>query len=422
MSNELNNFEKEVRKAMENYEGPRRDNAWDDLQQRMDAAGSGSASSKAGSSALKFGLLAVVAAAIGFAVNYDWSEPNTNPDNQTEQVVENNQQSDEVKDQNNQVEESNEKEVASPSEPAKSQTDEKSEVSNEAEPATEATQPVSNKEQQPDGEPGSDRENSSTNTEEEQNSPQLSEAKTAILTASKSVVCKGEQVSFELSNGKDFKLKDSEGRVYDQQNLSFTTEGAKQLVAVFSSGETQPIEVKVEGKPTSNFTYSKELIDGGRPHYVFENQSNGGAVYRWIMNDKVVAQQHDYSAFLLNKGSQNIGLITLNDAGCADTNQQVIFVEESYNLLAPDAFTPNGDGKNDAWLPVALENPAYRFELEVLDQNNNVVFRTSDPSKKWEGPRNIENLNRTQLVFFWRAVVYYEGQRESYGGTIQVIP
>lgn len=422
MSNELNNFEKEVRKAMENYEGPRKDNAWDDLQQRMDAVGSGNAGSKAGSSALKFGLLAVVAAAIGFAVNYDWSEPNTNPDNQTEQVAETNQQSDEVKDQNNQVEETSENNVASPSEPDEKQPEHNSTESNEAEPATEATQPVSNKEQQPDGEPGSDRENNSIVTENTQSSPQQTETETPILTASKSVVCKGEKVSFKLSNGTDFKLKDSEGRVYDQQNLSFTTEGAKQLVAVCPSGESEPVEIEVKGKPTSNFTYSKELIDGGRPHYLFDNQSNGGAVYRWIMNDKVVAQQHDYSAFLLNKGSQNIGLITLNDAGCADTNQQVIFVEESYNLLAPDAFTPNGDGKNDTWLPVALENPAYRFELEVLDQNNNVVFRTSDPSKKWEGPRNIENLNRTQLVFFWRAVVYYEGQRESYGGTIQVIP
>ncbi|KAB1066126.1 T9SS type B sorting domain-containing protein [Salibacter halophilus] len=422
MSNELNNFEKEVRKAMENYEGPRRDNAWDDLQQRMDAAGSGNAGPKAGSSALKFGLLALVAAAIGFAVNYEWSEPSTNPDTQTEQVAEINQQSDEVENQESKVEESIENDVASSSEPAKLQTDEKSEVNSETKSTTETSEPVSENEKQAENEVGSDRENNSVVTENTQNSPQQTETETPILTVSKSVVCKGEKVSFELSNGTDFKLKDSRGRVYDEHSLSFADEGTKNLVAVYSTGETEPIEVEVKGKPTANFTYSKDLIDGGRPHYNFENTGSGGASYKWLLNDEIVSKDESTSVFLLKKGSYNASLITSNDAGCADTNQQVIFVEESYNLLAPDAFTPNGDGKNDTWLPVALENPAYRFELEVLDQSNNVVFRTSDPSKKWEGPRNIDSFNRTQLVFFWRAVVYYEGQRESYGGTIQVIP
>ena len=52
-------------------------------------------------------------------------------------------------------------------------------------------------------------------------------------------------------------------------------------------------------------------------------------------------------------------------------------------LFIPNAFTPNGDGTNDVWLPVASYTEEYL--LLIFDRWGKVIFETSDPSTGWAG-------------------------------------
>lgn len=52
-------------------------------------------------------------------------------------------------------------------------------------------------------------------------------------------------------------------------------------------------------------------------------------------------------------------------------------------IYLPDVFTPNGDGNNDEFF---IETEGLTdYSLVVMDQRNNVVFQTSDPSFRWKG-------------------------------------
>jgi len=52
-------------------------------------------------------------------------------------------------------------------------------------------------------------------------------------------------------------------------------------------------------------------------------------------------------------------------------------------ILMPNVFTPNGDGSNDL---LFIESEALTgFSVVVLDLNNQVIFKSSDPNFKWDG-------------------------------------
>jgi gliding motility-associated-like protein len=72
--------------------------------------------------------------------------------------------------------------------------------------------------------------------------------------------------------------------------------------------------------------------------------------------------------------------------GCgADTLTSVVsFGECACNLIMPNAFTPNGDGHNDLFLPLNYCKMSY-YRLEVFDRYGVLVFKTEDPNAGWDG-------------------------------------
>jgi len=53
-------------------------------------------------------------------------------------------------------------------------------------------------------------------------------------------------------------------------------------------------------------------------------------------------------------------------------------------IFIPNAFTPNGDGKNDAWFP-KLSFTAETFHLIIKNRWGNIVFESKDQYKNWDG-------------------------------------
>ncbi|GEM_PF-1490734 len=58
-------------------------------------------------------------------------------------------------------------------------------------------------------------------------------------------------------------------------------------------------------------------------------------------------------------------------------------------LFLPTAFTPNGDGLNDVYMPVYDCSPQL-FELTIFDRWGKVVFESAEPAQAWDG--NINGL------------------------------
>ena len=90
-------------------------------------------------------------------------------------------------------------------------------------------------------------------------------------------------------------------------------------------------------------------------------------------------------------------LFALSGGGCgivSDTMHVFVYA----GLYIPNAFTPNGDGRNDSWNIQILA--AYsRFDLKVFDRYGELVFRAKDINKAWDGKYKGENVPAGSYVY-----------------------
>ena len=101
-------------------------------------------------------------------------------------------------------------------------------------------------------------------------------------------------------------------------------------------------------------------------------------------------------------GNYNITLTVINEAGCTNTAAGEVSISGSV-FYAPTAFTPDGDGLNDVWLPVILGVSAYR--VHIVNRWGELVWQTTDPSTPWLGEKGADgNHFCPNGLYLWEAV------------------
>jgi gliding motility-associated-like protein len=85
----------------------------------------------------------------------------------------------------------------------------------------------------------------------------------------------------------------------------------------------------------------------------------------------------------------------------------------------PNAFTPNGDGKNDIFKPTYIGITSLKY-FRVFNRNGQLVFETNQQVKGWDG--NIHGDPSPEGTYVWEVSGEdYLGKSESKNGTVILI-
>jgi gliding motility-associated-like protein len=105
--------------------------------------------------------------------------------------------------------------------------------------------------------------------------------------------------------------------------------------------------------------------------------------------------------------------------GCAISDTINVAVETCADYLYfPNSFTPNNDGLNDIFLPVAGQT-IERYELTIFNRWGQVVFMTRQPTSGWSGYLNGAKQAGT---FVWQCKYQFSGRAaQLQKGTVTVI-
>lgn len=107
----------------------------------------------------------------------------------------------------------------------------------------------------------------------------------------------------------------------------------------------------------------------------------------------------------------------IDSAGCSKTDTVTIDVECG-NLFVPDAFSPNGDGKND-YLYVR-DACIKTMDFVIYDRWGNKVFETNDINMGWDGTYNGKPMNTGTYVYYVKATMY-DGTTAEQKGNVALV-
>jgi len=180
-------------------------------------------------------------------------------------------------------------------------------------------------------------------------------------------------------------------------------------------------KVNVKATPSSNISIF-ETKENGVPSHEFE-LDNEVAKVEWFINDHKIDAKNP-KAYLHHKGGYTVKAKLTTLEGCQQTVEETVMVQNEFNFLAPNAFTPNGDGTNDTFLPKGLENANHPFVLEIFNaQSGDKVFESENGGEAWDGRHyKTGGLVETGTYGWALKVKLPNGEFENYSGKLQLLP
>jgi gliding motility-associated-like protein len=160
----------------------------------------------------------------------------------------------------------------------------------------------------------------------------------------------------------------------------------------FSSGCTGYDESTIEVLPAPqvSFEANPRVTTLNNPEITFTNTSQGATSFIWNFGDPNQPSVDSSGAATvtftyIRPGRYSVVLFGQNDLGCADvyvcTDCIVILPRK---VFLPNAFSPNGDGKNDVFRVLPAEEGTRFTRLEVYDRWGQLVF-AGDNLPHWDG-------------------------------------
>jgi gliding motility-associated-like protein len=85
--------------------------------------------------------------------------------------------------------------------------------------------------------------------------------------------------------------------------------------------------------------------------------------------------------------------LTVTDSFNCNASKNIVVDELcKAEIFLPNAFTPNGDGKNETYKPVLKTKNLLQYQLKIYDSWGTEVFTTTDPNQAWDAKNNLQGV------------------------------
>ena len=114
--------------------------------------------------------------------------------------------------------------------------------------------------------------------------------------------------------------------------------------------------------------------------------------WEWDFGDGIMSNEQNPSHVYNYPGLYYVWLTIEDENGCTHKTMKTINVLEEYFSYSPNAFSPNGDGVNDTFQPILTDIDFNTYELNVFNRWGDIIFKTDDYMKSWDGTFNGEPM------------------------------
>ncbi|MES2138295.1 MAG: PKD domain-containing protein [Bacteroidota bacterium] len=179
--------------------------------------------------------------------------------------------------------------------------------------------------------------------------------------------------------------------------------------------------ITVYPNPTADFTVQPQTTNITDPAISITDLSVGAANWNWSFGDFTTSSisnpnPHSYA----DTGTYLVTLIASTQYNCSDTAYQSVSIEPDFVFYIPSAFTPNGDGMNDAFSGKGAF--ITEFKMNIFDRWGNMIFVSNDISNPWDGKENkSKDIALPDQYIYSISVIDFKSRIHNYKGTVTLL-
>lgn len=215
-----------------------------------------------------------------------------------------------------------------------------------------------------------------------------------------SAVCKGEPVTIQAN------ATGGTGTYYYNWNVSsidssaitiIADSGKVIMVAVTDNCTVRPgldtLVLNVLPGTVADFSYANPQPGSFNHELLFTNTSENATSFLWTffdLQDTAYSNEENPVHQFDEEGEYDVLLVTQSPAGCIDSIRYKVIVKEEVAIYVPNAFTPDGDLKNDEFAPIG--ESVKSFQMAIYSRWGQKIFESKDLA--WNGTVNgrmVEN-------------------------------
>lgn len=191
-----------------------------------------------------------------------------------------------------------------------------------------------------------------------------------------------------------------DGQTSEVQNPKhiFTSGGEYpvKLISTSIKGCTDTLVQNISIENFKPFAGNDTIIVKGE--YVDFN-AQGGSVFEWTpFVNLTSASAPNPRGYYPDTGMYRYNVYIRSPNGCEGNDSINVWVVSQPSLFVPNAFSPNGDGKNDLFRPMSVGYSAYKY-FRVFNRWGEMVFQTNRIGDGWDGYYNGKKADIG--TYFW---------------------
>lgn len=139
--------------------------------------------------------------------------------------------------------------------------------------------------------------------------------------------------------------------------------------------------------PIADFTAGPQPTTIFNPEIFFTDLSVNATQWIWSFGDvfgsSSTLQNPSFTYLEPNCYAVQLDVSTSN--GCTDSASMEVCLDGDVAIYVPNAFTPNGNGTNEVFIPQCYGIDPMKYQFWVFDRWGNEIFTTTDINQGWDG-------------------------------------
>ena len=148
----------------------------------------------------------------------------------------------------------------------------------------------------------------------------------------------------------------------------------------------RPNAVNIFPSPVADFSSNEDRANDFTPLVNFVNQTVSPGFFYWNFGDGDTSMQYSPTHIYPGVGQYLVSMITIDQNGCIDSISNYVEIKPISEIYIPNAFTPNGDTKNDIF-QVYTHN-VKEMQVQIYDRWGLKIIEWNDVKGGWDGKIN----------------------------------